>query len=562
MNAVSTVCAPSDPQVNWHSINWAQCHRQVKRLQARIVKAIREGRRGKVKALQWLLTHSFSAKALAVRRVTENQGKRTPGVDGETWSTPPAKSHALESLRRRGYQPRPLKRVYIAKANGKLRPLSIPTMMDRAQQALYLLALEPVAETTADPNSYGFRPERSTADAIEQCFITLAGDDAPPWILEGDIRACFDTISHEWLVANLPTDKAMLRKWLKAGFIEAQSQHLIEAGVPQGAIISPTIANMTLDGLETALAQTFKRRMIKRQVVNPKVHLVRYADDFVITGSSKELLEQEVKPLVEQFLKTRGLELSPEKTRLTHISEGFDFLGQNLRKYKSKLRAKPAKKNVQAFLGKVRRLIEENKAAQQSSVISRLNPVIRGWARYHQHVASATTFKRVDHEIWRKLWQWARRRHPQKGRSWIKAKYFETVGNRTWIFAAPTMEEGQPKWRRLARTSEVAFRHHRKIKMGANPFDPQWETYFEARKSFKMRQTLKGRMRLLNIWRHQGEKCPMCRQRITKQSGWHVHHIIPRCEGGASNFSNLVMVHPTCHLQIHHRKLTVVKPAL
>lgn len=187
--------ATSRRTIDWPAIDWHKANQTVRRLQARIVKATQEGRWGKVKALQHLLTHSFSGKALAVRRVTENQGKRTPGVDGVTWDTPQQKAKAIEALHQRGYQPRPLHRVYIAKSNGGRRPLSIPTMHDRAMQALYLLALDPIAETTADPNSYGFRSCRAPADAIEQCFTTLGKTISPVWILEGDLRACFDASS-------------------------------------------------------------------------------------------------------------------------------------------------------------------------------------------------------------------------------------------------------------------------------------------------------------------------------------------------------------------------------
>src|SRR5712691_3249697 len=202
---------------DWHAIDWESANHTVRRLQARIVKATQQGKWGKVKALQRLLTHSFSGKALAVRRVTENTGKRTPGVDGQTWKTPEQKATALHALKRRGYHPQPLRRVYIPKSNGKQRPLGILTMHDRAMQALYLLALDPVAEVTADPNSYGFRKARSTADALEACFIALCQPNRAQWILEGDIRSCFDAISHEWLLAHIPVDKSMLRKWLKAG---------------------------------------------------------------------------------------------------------------------------------------------------------------------------------------------------------------------------------------------------------------------------------------------------------------------------------------------------------
>ena len=255
MNAATTACAPSH-DVDWHGIDWSQSMKQVRRLQARIVKATQEGRWGKVKALQYLLTHSFSGKALAVQRVTSNQGKGTPGVDRATWNTPTAKAQAVLSLRRRGYQPLPLKRVYIPKKNGKKRPLGIPTMKDRAMQALYKLALEPVAETTADPNSYGFRPERSTADSAGACFNALANKQSAEWILEGDIKGCFDNISHDWLIANIPMDKEILKKWLRAGFMDKGTLFPTEAGTPQGGIISPILANMALDGLEKLLCRT------------------------------------------------------------------------------------------------------------------------------------------------------------------------------------------------------------------------------------------------------------------------------------------------------------------
>lgn len=238
MEAGKTVCAAPGAG-GWHDIDWAKCHKSVKRLQARIAKAEKEGRHGKVRALQWLLTHSFSARALAVKRVTENQGKNTPGVDGQTWSTPEAKFRGIASLKRRGYKPLPLRRVLIPKSNGKMRPLGIPTIRDRAMQALYLLALEPVAETRADKNSYGFRPGRATADAIEQTFIALSKKNGAQWILEGDIKACFDEISHEWLLKNIPMDKKILQKWLKAGFVHKRKLFPTEAGTPQGGVISP-----------------------------------------------------------------------------------------------------------------------------------------------------------------------------------------------------------------------------------------------------------------------------------------------------------------------------------
>jgi RNA-directed DNA polymerase len=516
-----------------------------------------------VKALQWTLTHSFSGKALAVRRVTENPGKKTPGVDGMTWSTPEAKSQAMLSLKRRGYCPLPLKRVYIPKANGKKRPLGIPTLKDRAMQALYLLALEPVAETTADRGSFGFRPERSTADAIGLCFTRLAMKRSPKWILEGDIKGCFDNISHDWMLAHIPTDRTILTKWIKAGYMEDRQLFPTEAGTPQGGIISPTLANLVLDGLEAKLDSVFgKTRHIDGKRTRLAVNYVlRYADDFIVTG---QLLEQEVRPIVEEFMRERGVTLSPEKTKITHIDEGFDFLGQNIRKYNGTLLIKPSKANVATLLGKVRSAIKGNKTVNQRKLIQLLNPMIRGWANYHQHVVSSSTFAYVDHEIWKALWRWAVRRHPQKGAKWIKCRYFHAVGGRSWVFAEATGERfpnGNPILKSLRYAVDTPIRRHRPIKLEANPFDSKWEMYFEDRISRKMQNSQRGRKKLIKLWLDQDRRCPICRELITQKSGWHVHHIIWRVNGGKDGSANLIMAHPNCHNQIHVNGLKVVKPA-
>lgn len=260
--------------VDWHSIQWKKANRNVRRLQRRIVQAQQQGKKRTVRALQFILTRSFSARSLAVRRVTENSGKRTPGVDGQLLETPEKKAQAVQNLTTEDYQPQPLKRVFIPKRNGQLRPLGIPTMQDRAQQALHKLALEPIAETTADPNSYGFRPARSVADAIEQVVNALCRPDSAQWILEGDIQSCFDEISHEWLLAHTPLNRAILRQWLAAGFLDQQHvHHPTTTGTPQGGVISPVLMNLTLDGLEPLLARHFPPRH------GHKVNFVRYADD-------------------------------------------------------------------------------------------------------------------------------------------------------------------------------------------------------------------------------------------------------------------------------------------
>ena len=258
MTTAQAVGALSREAAEWYAIDWPTINRNVRRLQVRIVQATKAGRWNKVKALQRLLTHSYSGKALAVRRVTENKGKKTPGVDQEIWKTPEEKTQAVHALKRRGYQSQPLRRVYIPKSDGKtMRPLGIPTMIDRAQQALHLLALDPVVETTADKNSYGFRQQRSCADAIEQCFTALSHAPNTQWILEGDIKSCFDKISHVWLLAQVPMDRTILQMWLKSGYMEKHVLHETLDGTPQGGIISPALANCALDGLERLLKEKY-----------------------------------------------------------------------------------------------------------------------------------------------------------------------------------------------------------------------------------------------------------------------------------------------------------------
>ncbi len=549
--------AASQVAEGWHAIDWPTTHHNVRRLQARIVKATQDGKPGKVKALQRLLTHSWSGKALAVKRVTDNQGKRTAGVDRIVWDTPNKKAAAVRALRQRGYRPRPLRRVYVPKSNGKRRPLGIPTMHDRAMQALYLLALDPIAETTGDPNSYGFRKERSTADAIEQCFTVLGKGKSPQWILEGDLQSCFDEISHEWLVAHVPMDKAILRKWLKAGFMEKHVLHPTEAGTPQGGICSPVAANLTLDGLERALRTRFPK---PKTGYNAQVNLSRYADDFIVTGISKEVLDAEVKPLVEQFMRERGLRLSADKTVITHIADGFDFLGQNVRKYKGKLIIKPSKESVRTLLRKVRGIVKANKQTPPDLVIAQLNPILRGWANYHAHVVSKVTFARVDHAVFQLMWRWAKRRHPHKSKEWIKAKYFTSFKERAWVFYGEAVKDGVLHQHRLIRIANVPIKRHVKIKGDANPYDPVWEVYFETRLGVKMADDLKGRRTLLYLWKEQHGLCPICTQPITTLTGWHNHHIVWRTHGGSDRTDNRVLLHPNCHRQVHSRRLDVAKP--
>ena len=551
--------APTGDTDTWHEIDWRQITRNVRRLQARIVKATQEGRWGKVKALQRLLTHSFSGKALAVRRVTENQGKRTAGVDGITWSTPDSKRWAIEKLCQHGYRSQPRRRIYISKKKKGKRPLSIPTMSDRAMEALYKLALDPIAETTGDPNSYGFRKGRAPADAIAQSYILLARKNSAQWILEGDIKACFDKIDHKWLEDHIPMEKPILRQWLKAGYVYRKIAYPTKEGTPQGGIASPVLANMTLDGLEAVLWEKLPKQ------VRRLVHLVRFADDFIITAHQREILSKYVKPIVEQFLAERGLSLSPEKTHITHIEQGFDFLGQTIRKYNGKFLTRPSKDSIKAFMAKIRTTIKGSLHLSAGQLIATLNPIIRGWANYHRHAASKKTFTRLGKLIFEAIWKWARRRHPNKPAKWVKQKYFRQKGRQKWqFFGIVEGDNGKPKPINLVSIAKIPIKRHTKIRAKANPYDPEWEGYFEKRLDSKMMATLKGKEELHRLWREQSGICPICRQKITKQTGWHSHHVVWRVHGGGDELSNRVLLHPTCHQQVHSQGLDVgkLRPAM
>ena len=475
MTAAQAAGAPPARPVSWDAIDWRLVHNRVRRLQVRIAKAAGERKFGKVRALQWILTQSWSARLWATRRVTTNKGARTPGIDGVTWRCSKRKIEAALSLRRHGYRPQPLRRVYIPKSNGKLRPLGIPTMHDRAMQALYALALEPVAEALADHNSYGFRPRRSTADALGQVFIALAKSYSAQWVLDADIKACFDQISHQWLLSNIPMDTTVLRAWLKAGYIDRDAFHPTESGTPQGGIISPILANMTLDGLQAAIRRTLPPR-------EAKVNLVRYADDFVITAATRELLSEQVLRAVEAFLEERGLTISPEKTRIVHISQGFDFLGSHVRKHHDKLLIQPVKKKVLAFVQKVRSFIGSQVGAPAAGLLARLNALLRGWGNYYRNVVASATFGWVDWNVGEALRRWIRRRHNRKTWRWQRRHYYRHDGHR-WIFSTSyRRKDGTRRTLDLCRLSSLSLMRHVKVRGSAHAYDPAYDTYFAARK--------------------------------------------------------------------------------
>lgn len=474
MNQPSGRCASETKWTHWNSINWKKVERGVMSLQRRIVKAIKAKHFHKAKALLHLLTRSFYGKLLAILKVTTNKGCKTCGVDKELWNTPLKKWKAIEHLKIKGYKAKPLKRKSIKKKNGKLRHLGIPTIRDRAFQALFKLALEPIAETLADPNSYGFRPKRSCADAIAQCHNILSKRNSAEWILEADIKACFDKISHKWILNHIPLSKKVLTQWLKAGYIDNKHWFPTESGTPQGGIISPIIANMVLDGLE----KTINHHANHKRNRNPhKINFVRYADDFVVTCSNSEYLEKEIKPLISNFLAERGLELSPEKTKITHIKQGFDFLGFNIRKYKHKCLTKPKKEAVKSIYESIKECVNKHKAVSQEAIIHMIAPKIIGWANFFRHSAAKRTFSLLDNKMFKLLWKWAKRRHPRKGCHWIKHKYFKNIGNRHWVFSTTDKK----LYGALPLFDATKIIRHTKIKNLANPYDKDWEEYFNRR---------------------------------------------------------------------------------
>ena len=386
----------------WNSIDWIAIKFRVNRLQTRIAKATQNENWNLVKRLMYLLTHSYSTKLLTVRIVTQNHGKRTAGVDGKLCTTASDKMQAALSLTDKHYHAHPLRRIYIPKpGKSTKRPLSIPTMSDRAMQILYALALQPVAETTADTRSFGFRLFKCAQDASIYAFRCLWQDTSSPWILEGDIKGCFDNISHSWLKNNIPIDRSILSQFLKSGFIFDDTFYHTNKGAPQGSPISPLLANMTLDGIE---------KLLKERLPKMKVYFIRYSDDFLVITPSKEIAD-EVREIIHDFLAIRGLELSPEKTVITHIDDGFDFLGWNFRKYKGKLLIKPSQKSIKSITQNLKTIVNKAKSWTQNELIKTLNPVIRGWANYHRHIVAKDTFSKLDSYLWEITWRWGKRRH-------------------------------------------------------------------------------------------------------------------------------------------------------
>ncbi len=461
------------------------------RIQKRIFRATREGRFSNVRNLQKMLARSREATLVAVRRVAQiNQGKYTAGIDGKICASDKDKEDLVEEIQEldwNTYKCSPVRRVYIPKpGKEEMRPLGIPTIKDRAMQMIVKLVLEPEFEAKFEQNSYGFRPGRRCMDAIKQIWESIKArttKKSNAWILDADIKKCFDTIDHEALLAKIPIFRQMIRRWLKSGVIEFGWNYRTKAGTPQGGVISPLLANIALDGMDGAFgAYTSIGRYLcpaERRGINKGINVIRYADDFVVTAPSKEILADYVVPRLRELLRDRGLTLSEAKTRILHRDEGFDFLGFHLQQFtgsgNSLCVIKPSKEAIKRHLRDVKEILSQWKQVKQTDLIDRLNPVLRGWANYFRYSHAKRTFAYIDHRVWEMLWHWCKRRHNDKNVQWVKDKYFLKSGKRDWIFA------DKPE-HTLYITARTHIRQYVKVKGNASPFDAGLEEYWNGRR--------------------------------------------------------------------------------
>ena len=548
-------------RLEWRQIDWKSVERRVFRLQKRIYQAKRRGDVRTVRGLQKLLLKSWSARLLAVRRVTQdNQGKRTAGVDGVKSLTPKARMSLAGQLKL-GSKAKPARRVWVPKpGRDEKRPLGIPTMYDRAVQALTKMALEPQWEAVFEPNSYGFRPGRSCHDAIGAIFNAIRYK--PKWVLDADIAKCFDRIDHKGLLNKLETFPAIrrqIRAWLKAGVIDTGQLFPTNEGTPQGGVISPLLANVALHGMEESIKDLVERLPAKgswKKRRRQAVSLIRYADDFVIIHENHDII-QKCRDHIQEWLKGIGLELKEAKTRLTHTLEdenpGFDFLGFNIRqhkvgKYKTgvnkgkslgfKTTIKPSKKGIQTHYLKLKEIIDSHIPAPQEALIKHLNPVIKGWSNYYSTVVSKEVFSRMDNLLFWKLFRWGKRRHPNKTGKWIARKYWQTIGNNRWMFATRT--ESNPM--QLRNHVETPIVRHVKVKGDASPYNGNLK-YWSARMGKQPGVTL----RVSKLLKKQKGKCAHCGLMFREEDVMEIDHIIPKSKGGKDEYKNLQLLHKHCH---------------
>jgi RNA-directed DNA polymerase len=548
------------PMNEWKNIPWRKIERSVFKLQTRIYQASLKGDRKTVHRLQRLLTKSHGARLLAVRKVTQdNQGKQTAGIDGVKSLSPKQRSILSQTLRVEG-KAQPVRRTYIPKpGTTEKRPLGIPTMEDRATQALVKLALEPEWEARFEPNSYGFRPGRSCHDAIAAIFLGVRIQ--AKWVLDADIAKCFDRINHEQLLNKIQTFPALrrqLRAWLQAGVMDHGELFPTREGTPQGGCISPLLANIALHGLENEVARHFpQRRNKKRKSTFYPPRVVRYADDFVVLHQDRAVIEQ-CQNIVEQWLRPMGLELKPSKTRITHTLErneeapGFDFLGYNIRqhpvgKYRSgrhpagrklgfKTVVKPSATAVKQHTQRLRDVLWVHRASAQEKVIKILNPIITGWSRYFSVGSGRPTFSKLSEVLFHMLWGWAIRRHPNENRHRIADKYWRHNDGKGWKF--------QPRGRpyRLSQHRETRCLIHVKVTGRRSPYDGDWVHW-----STRLGRSPTMSKRVAGLLKAQKGKCRWCGLHFRTEDRLEVDHIQPRTQRGSDATANLQLLHRHCH---------------
>ncbi|AKE66641.1 Retron-type RNA-directed DNA polymerase [Microcystis aeruginosa NIES-2549] len=549
------------PMYEWKDINWRKAERCVFKLSKRIFKASQRGDVKLVHKLQRLLLKSWYAKLIAVRRVSQdNQGKKTAGVDGIKSLTPKQRMALVNNLKP-GNKSKPTRRVWIPKPNtDEKRPLGIPTMYERALQALVKLALEPEWEAKFEPNSYGFRPARSAHDAIGAIYISI--NKKPKYVLDADISKCFDKINHQKLLTKLqtyPKLRQQIKAWLKSGVMDGKNLFPTNEGTPQGGVISPLLANIALHGMEERVKQYAKTLKGNKSKNEQALTLIRYADDFVILHEDLKVIK-ECQEIIKQWLAEMGLELKPSKTRISHTLEtyddyvGFDFLGFNIRQYQVgkhhgaksskgvklgfKTLIKPSAEKVKSHLKKLGEVVNSQKSSPQDALIKRLNPIIRGWSNYYSSVVSSKTFTDCDYYFFEKLKRWAYRRHPMKNKTWIMRKYWHTEGKDNWVFST----RGGKNPFKLARHLDTKIVRYVKVKGDKSPYDGDL-IYWSSRMG-KHPEMPPEKAILLK--RQQG-RCAYCGLYFQDGDILETDHIIPKSKGGKNNRDNKQLLHRHCH---------------
>lgn len=539
----------------WSQINWAKCNRVVNNLQRRIFVAKQEGRFRNVRKLQNLLLSSEANRCLAVRQVSLiNSGRKTAGVDKKVFLSPADRIQLINDLRHIDYKtwkPQPTKRIYISKTNGQKRPLGIPTLTDRAIQVMVKNALEPEWEAIFEATSYGFRKNRSPRDAIRYIHNVCNSKSTKHWILNADIKGCFDNISHEYLLNKLKNFPAqpIIAKWLKAGYVEKHVFHDSDLGTPQGGVISPLLANIALHGMESAL--NISRNSAGR-VISP-YSCVRYADEFVVACRTREEATIAMQKL-NHWLKKRGLQLSKEKTSIIHITDGFDFLGFNIRLYhskksnKQKLLIKPSKSSIIKIRKKLKDIWKKVRGTTVSNVISKMNPIIKGWSNYYSIGVSSEVFSSLDRYMWIRQYRHVNRTHPKKSWNWMKDKYWGKLcpnRNDKWVFGCKETGSYMYKF------AWTPIKRHTMVKGTSSPFDPNLLDYWSRRNNINSSPALVSPSSQ-KIARKQTFLCPVCSCHLyNTNESVDLHHLVYKRHGGKSTYSNLMLLHTECHKKVH-----------